>query len=77
MDFGGDDEVVGLLMLPFDIVAGVAPVAQGVHVAQKQAVLLSRGDGADHAGDEALPAFWGFMIEKNAVAGRVHRHRGS
>ena len=44
---GGDDEVFGMVLLHqplhFDVVAGVAPVAQGAHVAEVEASPAGRG----------------------------------
>jgi hypothetical protein len=51
----------------------VAPVAQGVQVAEVEAVLqaeLDAGDGAgDLAGDEGFAAHRAFVVEQDAVAG--------
>src|SRR4029077_16327207 len=48
--------IVGLVLLPdpphaFDIVAGVAPIAQGMEIAEKQRRLQAELDGRDRAGD--------------------------
>lgn len=64
---GGDDIVVGLVLLEhhphhFDIVAGVAPVAFGVEVAEVDFVLHAEFDAAYGAGDlssnEGFAAAW-------------------
>ena len=76
----GDDEVLGFFLLQheplhFDIVAGVAPVALGVQVAQEELLLeadLDAGQAAgDLAGDEGLTAQRRLVVEEDAVAG-VH-----
>ena len=84
---GGDDVVVGLVLLEhqphrLDVVAGEAPVALGVQVAQEQLVLqalLDAGGGAgDLAGDERLAAARALVVEQDAVAGDTSRTlRGS
>ena len=75
---GGDDEIVrGFLLehhpLHADVVLGVAPVAQGIDVAEKQAGLEALGDvgdgAGDLAGDEGLAAARGLVVEEDAVAG--------
>ena len=55
---GGDDKILGLVLLQHQplhahVVAGVAPVAAGVHVAQVQAALQPLGDVGQAAGDLA------------------------
>ena len=74
---GGDHEVVGLRLLEdephtFDVVAGVAPVAQGVQVAQVQLVLESLRDArrreGDLAGHERLAPALALVVEEDAVA---------
>lgn len=75
---GGDDEVFrGVLLehqpLHFNVVAGVAPVAQGAEVAEVEAVLQAQGDACDGAGDlagnEGFAAQGAFVVEEDAVAG--------
>ena len=73
---GGDDVVVRLVLLEhephrLDIIAGKAPVALGVHVAEVELLLkafLDAGSGAgDLAGDERLAPTRAFMVEEDAV----------
>ena len=81
MGFAGRQNVIvrfGLLQdapHPFDIIAGVAPVALGVKIAQKELVLKPQMDGGDRAGDFARDEGFGprrpFMIEEDAVR-RMH-----
>ncbi len=75
---GGDDVVLGLVLLEhqphgLDVVAGEAPVALGVEVAQVELVLeaeLDAGGGpGDLAGDEGLAAPGRLVVEEDAVAG--------
>ncbi len=75
---GRQNVIVGLRLLhdqphAFRIVAGMAPVAPGGKIAEKQLVLqaeLDRGDGAgDLAGDEGFAARRPFVIEQDAVRG--------
>ncbi len=75
---GGDDVVLRLLLLEheplhLDVVAGVAPVALGVEVAEVEILLqadLDAGEAAgDLAGDEGLAAQGRLVIEEDAVAG--------
>src|SRR6185295_831448 len=75
---GGDDEVVGGLLLEHephgaDVVAGVAPVAFGVDVAEAELLLEAELDGRDGvgdlAGDELLAAAGAFVVEEDARAG--------
>ena len=77
---GGDDEVLGLLLLQhqplhLDVVARMAPVAQRVEVAEVQAVLQPERDARerarDLARDEGLAAQRALVVEQDAVAG-VH-----
>ena len=77
---GRQHVVVGLVLLQdqphaLDIVAGMAPVALGVEIAEIEHVLaaaLDRGDRAgDLAGDEGLAADRPFVVEQDAVGG-VH-----
>ncbi|CCK07648.1 phytase family [Cronobacter sakazakii 696] len=77
---GRDNEIFRLFLLQhhplhFHVVFGMAPVTQGVHVAQMQAgfqALCNVGDSAgDFAGHEGFAAARGFVVEQNAVA-RVH-----
>src|SRR5580692_2390437 len=73
-------KVVGLVLLhdpphAFDIVAGVAPIALGVEIAEKQRRLQAELDGCHGAGDltrhEGLAADRTLVVEQNAVRG-VH-----
>ncbi len=75
-----DHVVVGLVLLEhephrLDVVAGVAPVALRVEVAEVELLLhaqLDAPDGAgDLAGDECLAAAGRFVVEEDAAAG-VH-----
>ena len=75
---GGQHIVVGLVLLGHhphaaDIVAGVAPVALGVEIAEIEPVdqaELDAGDGAgDLARDEGLAAQRAFVVEQDAVRG--------
>ena len=75
---GGDDEIVGGFLLEHhplhaDVVLGVAPVAERVHVAEEQAGFEALGDvgdaAGDLAGDEGLAAARGLVVEEDAVAG--------
>jgi hypothetical protein len=55
---GGDDEVFGLALLQhqplhLDVIAGMAPVALGVQVAEVQAILQAELDAGQGAGDLA------------------------
>ena len=73
---GGDDVIVGLLLLQHgvhgaDVIAGVSPIATGLHVAQLQLALLalrpiSRRQG-DLAGHHLGAAARGLMIKQNAA----------
>jgi len=75
---GGDDKVLGLVLLQHHplhahIVLGVAPVAQGIHIAHVQALLQSQGDVGQATGDLAgykgfAPAR-AFVVEQDAVTG--------
>ena len=53
----------------------MAPVTQGIHVAEVQARLQALSDVSDRAGDftghEGFATTWGFVVEQNAVTG-VH-----
>ena len=78
LDAGGDDEVLGLLLLQhqplhLDVVLGVAPVALGVHVAEEQTFLQPELDPrertGDLAGDEGFAADGALVVEQDAVAG--------
>src|SRR5690606_37897925 len=80
LNSGRDDKILGLLLLQdqplrFDVIAGVAPIALGVHVAEIEGVLQPQFDtsqgASDLAGDESLAANRRFVVEQNAVAG-VH-----
>ena len=77
LDTGGDDEVFRHGVLEdqphaFDIVPGIAPVAEAVQVAEVEAVLQALGDAGggegDLPGDEGLAAAFGFMVEEDAAA---------
>ena len=77
---GGEHVVVGLVLLEdaphaLHVVAGVAPVADGVEVAEVEAVIyahLDADDGArDLPGDEGVAAARGLVVEEDAV-GDVH-----
>jgi len=50
----------------------VAPVAQGAHVAQVQAVLQAQGNARNGAGDFAghkgFATYGAFVVEQNAIA---------
>mmetsp|Transcript_28837 Transcript_28837/g.72564 ORF Transcript_28837/g.72564 Transcript_28837/m.72564 type:complete len:221 (+) Transcript_28837:37-699(+) len=79
-DVGGDDKVVGLLLLQHQphrlhVLLGVPPVALCVDVAHVQAVLhalLDAHNGArDLACDKCGASAWAFVVEKDAV-GAVH-----
>ena len=74
---GGDDEVLGLVVLQnqphaLDVVPGIAPVAQAGQVAQIQLILLALrnagGSQCDLAGDEGLAAALGLVVEQDARA---------
>ena len=78
LDAGGDDKVVGLLLLEHeplhaDEVLGVAPVAQSVEVAHVEAAFEALADvgetAGDLAGDEGFAAARAFVIEEDTVAG--------
>ena len=80
---GGDDEVLGLLLLQdephaLDIILRVAPVAEAGKVAEVQLVLLALRDAGggegDLARDEGLAAALGFVVEQDAGAA-VHAVR--
>jgi GDPmannose 4,6-dehydratase len=75
---GGDDVVVGLVLLQhaphrLDVVAGVAPVAARVDVAERQLVLQAVVDArhgpTDLARDELLAASRRLVVEEDARAG--------
>lgn len=57
----------------FHVVPGVAPVAQGVQVAQVELVLHPLGNAggrqSDFPRDEVFPAAFAFMVEQDAVDG--------
>ena len=74
----GDDEVLGLLLLEdephtFHIVLGIAPVAEGVEVAEVELVLvalLDAGGGQrDLACDEGLAPTLTLVVEEDAIDG--------
>ena len=73
----GDDEVLGLAGLEdephtLDVVLGVAPVAEGVEVAEVEFVLQALGDAGggegDLTGDEGLATALALVVEEDAVA---------
>src|SRR5574344_703266 len=75
---GRENELVGLVVLQdlppsLDIVAGIAPVAQGIDVAHVELVLKAHLDAPDGARDLArhkgLAAARRLVVEKNAVRG--------
>ena len=75
---GGDDEVLRLLLLQnqphaLDVILGIAPVPEGIHVAQLQMILKALGDPpggqGDLPGDEVLAPTLGFMVKEDAVDG--------
>src|ERR1700733_13909101 len=77
---GGEHIIVGLVLLhdpphAFDIVAGVAPIALRVEIAEKQRRLQAELDGRHRTGDlarhEGLAADRAFVVEQNSVRG-VH-----
>ena len=74
---GGDDEVLGTVVLQDEphalyIVAGIAPVAQGVQVAQVETLLQALADAGggkgDLAGDEGLAPALALVVEQDAAA---------
>ena len=74
---GGDDKIIGLRLLQdephaLDIVLGIAPVAQGVEIAQIELVLETLGDTCGSEGDlasnEGLATTLGFVVEEDTVA---------
>ena len=76
---GGDDEVLGLLLLQDEphalhIVAGIAPVAKAVEVTQVELVLEALGNAGgskgDLAGDEGLATALALVVEEDAVAAK-------
>ena len=73
----GDDVVLGLARLEdephtLDVVLGVAPVAEGVQVAEVEFVLQALGDAGggegDLTGDEGLATALALVVEEDAVA---------
>ena len=75
---GGDDEIFRRILLQhqplrFDVVAGMAPIAQGRKIAQIHAVLQTELDArqraGDLAGDKGFAPHRRFMVEQNTVAG--------
>ena len=82
-----DHVVVGLVLLEHEphrrhVVAGVAPVARGVEVAERDLVLQAELDARDRvgdlAGDELEPAARAFVVEEDAATTRACRTpRGS
>ncbi|MOA16296.1 hypothetical protein D3C78_1365020 [compost metagenome] len=53
----------------------MAPVTQGIHVAEVQCLLKALGDVRDRTGDfagyEGFATAWGFVVEQNTVT-RIH-----
>ena len=77
LDAGGNHEVLRLVVLEYEphtlhIVLGIAPVAEGVEVAEVEAVLLALGDAGccegDLAGHESLATTLALVVEENAGA---------
>ena len=75
LDAGGDYEVLRLVVLEYEphtlhIVLGVAPVTEGVEVAEIEAVLLALGDTCccegDLAGHEGLATALALVVEEYA-----------
>ena len=73
----GNDVVLGLAGLEdephtLDVVLGVAPVAEGIEVAEVEFVLQALGDAGggegDLAGDEGLATALALVVEEDAVA---------
>ena len=74
---GGDDKVLGTVVLQYEphalhIVLGIAPVAEGVKVAQVEALLQALADAGggegDLAGDEGLATTLALVVEEDAAA---------
>ena len=74
---GGDDEVLGLLLLQdkphaLDVILCIAPVTETGQVAKVQLVLLALGDAGggqrDLARDERLATALGFVVEQDTGA---------
>lgn len=77
-DAGSDDEVVGSVLLEhephsFYVVAGEAPIAFGIQIAEDEFVLLAEfdtGDGVRNlAGDEFVASARRFMVKEDAGTG--------
>ena len=77
---GSKDVVIGLVLLKhaphtLDVVAGMAPIALGVDVAEVEALvnaLVNAGDGGgDLTGDEGLATAGTLVVEEDTV-GKVH-----
>ncbi len=75
---GRDHEIFRRLLLQhhplhLDVVFGMAPVTQGIHVAEEQAGLQPLSDignrAGDFAGHEGFATTRRFMVEQNAVTG--------
>ena len=75
LDTGGDDEVLGLVVLQdephtLDVVLGISPVAQTGQVAQVEAILESLGNTGcgqgDLAGNEGLATTLTLVVEEDA-----------
>ena len=75
---GRDNKILGLLLLQhqplhLNIIFGVAPVAQGVQIAEKQAILQAELDARQRArnfsGNEGLATTRRLVIEEDSVAG--------
>ncbi|CTT57508.1 Uncharacterised protein [Escherichia coli] len=78
LNAGSNNEIFWLFLLQhhplhFYVVFGMAPVTQGIHIAEVQARLQPLGDVGDcagnFAGNEGFAAARGFMVEENTVTG--------
>ncbi len=76
---GGNDKIAGFGVLQhhphgFDVIAGEAPVAAGIEIAEIEFFLQTGFDSAegagDFAGDEGFAAARGFVVEENAVGNK-------
>ena len=72
LDAGGDNEILGFVLLhdqphALDVVLGIAPVTEGVHIAQFQVILQALGDAAggqgNLTGDEVLASALRLVVE--------------
>ena len=77
---GGEDVVIGLILLKhaphtLDVVAGMAPIALGIDVAEVETLvnaLVDTSDGGGNlAGDEGLATAGTLVVEEDTV-GKVH-----